>query len=239
MNKSDPHTFLDRSNAVNSANYVDSYEQKSQKEHFFSWDKEYSHLKWGGPASIRDLQNYLPPGSRILDAGSGNGRYLGEVSRYYDTVGLDVSLTALHISRTQLTKSSRFAEHIEASVHELPFKTQVFDGILCYGVLQHLFKEERNSAVQEFKRILKKGGFLFFEGFGAEDMRYGGQASIPFEENTFLRQNGIIYHYFTKEEINLLFQEFEILELKDMIKEKIFKGETYKRHIIKGIFQKS
>ena len=33
--------------------------------------------------------------ARVLDAGSGNGRYLGELSRNYISVGVDVSLTAL------------------------------------------------------------------------------------------------------------------------------------------------
>lgn len=209
------------------------------KIHFLAWDKEYSHLKWGGPAPIRDIQSHLLPGSRILDAGSGNGRYLGELARHYNAVGIDISLTALNGSRTQLARSGRFAEHLGASISDLPFKARTFDGILCYGVLQHLFKEERESAVKEFSQTLRKGGLLFFEAFGCEDMRCGGEASIPFEEKTFARQNGIIYHYFTKEEIRKVFKGFEIIELEDAIKEKIFKGKVYRRHLIKGVFQKT
>ncbi len=208
------------------------------KIHFLAWDKEYSHLKWGGPAPIRDIQAYLLPGSRILDAGSGNGRYLEELARHYNAVGIDISLTALNGSRIQLARNGRFAEHLGASISDLPFKARTFDGILCYGVLQHLFKEERDFAVKEFSQTLRKGGLLFFEAFGCEDMRCGGEASIPFEEKTFARQNGIIYHYFTKEEIREVFKEFEIIELEDAIKEKIFKGKVYRRHLIKGVFQK-
>jgi len=210
----------------------------SAKNHFLAWDKEYSHLKWGGPASIRNLQAYLLPGSRVLDAGSGNGRYLGELARYYTAVGVDISLIALRSSRAQLARSGRFAEHLGASVHKLPFKAQSFDGIFCYGVLQHLFKEEREAAVMEFRRVLDKSGFIFFEAFGCEDMRCGGEPSAPFEERTFARQNRIIYHYFTKEEIRALFNEFEVLGLENVIKEKTFKGEMYKRHMVKGIFRK-
>jgi SAM-dependent methyltransferase len=210
----------------------------SKKTHFLAWDREYSHLKWGGPAIVRNLEAYLLPNSRVLDAGSGNGRYLGELSRYYNAIGIDISLKALYDSRAQFAKNGRFAEHLGASIHQLPFKAEIFDGILCYGVLQHLFEAERKSTVQEFLRILKKGGFLFFEAFGTEDMRFGGENPFLFEENTFLRQNGIIYHYFTKEEVNSLFKEFKVLELKDIIKEKNFRGQKYKRHLIKGIFQK-
>jgi SAM-dependent methyltransferase len=159
------------------------------KSHFLAWEKEYTHLKWGGPAPVRDIQAHLLPGSRVLDAGSGNGRYLGELARHYNAIGIDISLTALNGSRAQLARSGRFAEHIGASILDLPFKAQAFDGILCYGVLQHLFKEERESAVEEFNHILREDGFFFFEAFGYKDMRCGGETSIPFEERTFTRQN--------------------------------------------------
>lgn len=128
----------------------------SVKEHFLAWDKEYAHLKWGGPASVRDTQVYLLPGSRVLDAGSGNGRYLGELARHYTAVGIDISLVALHSSRVQLARSSRFAEHLGANLHDLPFKSQSFDGVFCYGVLQHLFLEKGNPLLKNSSVCSKK-----------------------------------------------------------------------------------
>ncbi|WP_440954336.1 class I SAM-dependent methyltransferase [Methanosarcina sp. Mfa9] len=213
------------------------------KEHFLAWDKEYAHLKWGGPAPIRDVLARIPLGARVLDAGSGGGRYLGELAGHYAAVGVDVSLIALGKSREQLARSGKTAGHLGASVHLLPFKKASFDGILCYGVLQHLFREEREAAVREFRRVLVDGGIVFFEAFGTEDMRCGGKSAKNSEgnseKNTFLRQNGIIYHYFTKEELMSLFEGFEILELKDVKKEKIFRGEVYRRHMVRGIFRKN
>jgi ubiquinone/menaquinone biosynthesis C-methylase UbiE len=210
----------------------------SAKKQFLAWDKEYSHLRWGGPASIRNLHAHLRPGSRVLDAGSGNGRYLRELARDYTAAGIDISLTALRSSREQLTRSGRFAEHLRASVHKLPFKARSFDGVLCYGVLQHIFREEREATVMEFRRVLKDDCFVFFEAFGSDDMRSGGEFSTPFEKSTFVRQNGLIYHYFTEEEVRALFNEFETTELKNVIKEKTFRGEVYKRHMVRGIFRK-
>lgn len=226
---------------IDTSSHIDAPVKKPagpSKEHFLAWDKEYAHLKWGGPASIRNLQAYLAQEARVLDAGSGNGRYLGELSRYYAAVGVDISLTALYSSRAQLARNDRFAEHLGASVHALPFKPGAFDGILCYGVLQHLFKEEREASVREFSRLLSSGGFVFFEAFGCEDMRCGGDPSAPFEEKTFVRQNGIIYHYFTEKEVEELFYGFEIFELENIIKEKIFRGKSYQRHMIRGVFRK-
>ena len=61
----------------------------------------------------------------------------------------------------------------------------------------------------------------------------------PDENNTFKRQNGLIYHYFTLEEVSALFKEFETIELENSIKEKTFRGKTYNRNMIRGIFRKT
>jgi hypothetical protein len=84
-------------------------------------------------------------------------------------------------------------------------------------------------------RVLKPGGMIFLEVFGIEDMRYGGE---EVEEHTFVRQSGIIYHYFTKEELQNLFSGFATNDINDVITKKIFKGESYTRHMINGIIQK-
>lgn len=197
-----------------------------------AWEQEYTHVTWGGPRSIKTVRDHLPQGSRVLDAGCGNGRHLLPLSRLYRTVGIDISKTALEGSTTYLQKSGQHSEHLVSSVTQLPFSDDSFDGIVCYGVLQHLFAGERHAAVSEFKRLLSRGGFLLFEAFGVDDMRYGGEEVEP---HTFLRKSGLIYHYFTKEEVESLLEDFEIIKLEDVRSEKIFRGKLYPRHMVKGI----
>lgn len=88
-------------------------------------------------------------------------------------------------------------------------------------MLQHLLKKEREAAVCEFERVLKPGGMIFLEVFGIKDMRYGGE---EIEEHTFVRQSGIIYHYFTKEELQALFSEFVTNNIDDVITKKYSKA---------------
>ncbi|MBN2488867.1 MAG: class I SAM-dependent methyltransferase [Methanosarcinaceae archaeon] len=202
------------------------------KSHFLAWEQEYSHVIWGGPRLIDVVRTHLAPASRVLDAGCGNGRYLLPLSRVYRTVGVDVSATAVKISKSYLEKSNLFSEYAVSAIHHLPFAEKSFDAIVCFGVLQHLFEDERRAALDEFRRVLVQGGLLFAEVLGVEDMRYGGEEVEP---HTFLRRNGIIYHYFTAEEMTLLLDGFEIMSVRDVKKEKTFRGRSYTRHRIHAV----
>lgn len=199
--------------------------------HVLAWDEEYRHVRWGGPRSISAVEENVPPGSRVLDAGCGNGRYLLPHSKKYDVVGTDVAVNALSEARSYLGRSGRYAECIAATLTALPFSDNSFDAVICYGVMQHLFEIERKLAAEEIKRVLRPSGILFIEVFGTEDMRFGGQ---EIEHNTFVRKGGIIYHYFTEQELASLLSGFAQVDLKNIRTEKSFNGERHTRHQIKG-----
>jgi ubiquinone/menaquinone biosynthesis C-methylase UbiE len=202
------------------------------KSHFLAWEEEYKHVTWGGPRSISMLEGFILPDSRILDLGCGNGRFLLPLSRKYESIGTDVSSIAIHRARSYLFKNNSRAECVVSSITSNPFSDNSFDAVLCLGVMQHLLEDERQEAVSEIKRVMKKGAVLVMEVFGTEDMRYGGE---EIEKNTFSRKSGIIYHYFMQEELKKLLLDFEIVEIKDIISEKIFRGKPHRRHQIRVI----
>ncbi|MCD4703374.1 MAG: class I SAM-dependent methyltransferase [Methanosarcinaceae archaeon] len=205
-----------------------------RRSHFSAWEKEHVHVDWGGSRSTSEVRSNLRPGQRILDAGCGKGRYLLPLTDSYDICGTDVSLTALHATKERLNRRDRNAPLMTSSITHLPLAGRSFDAILCYGVMQHLLSEERHEAAAEFERILTPGGLVFFEAFGIQDMRYGGE---KVEQDTFLRRNGVIYHYFTKEEVINLFGNFEMVTIRDTIWEKRFRGRPYLRHMVNAVFR--
>ncbi|AEH61737.1 Methyltransferase type 11 [Methanosalsum zhilinae DSM 4017] len=202
------------------------------KPHFRAWDREYESLVWGGPRSIKAIREHLPEGSRVLDAGCGNGRYLLPLSRNYRVIGIDVSLNGIRAARSYLDKYGCSAEYMVSDLTRLPLCDNSVDGIVCYGVLHHLFEEEREDAAEEILRVIQDKGYLFFEVFGVEDMRYGGD---EIEKDTFLRKNGIIYHYFTVEEIEKLFSCSGYMDIEETRSKKVFRGKEYIRHTIQGV----
>jgi ubiquinone/menaquinone biosynthesis C-methylase UbiE len=154
--------------------------------------------------------------------------------RGFGVVGMDVSLKALRMLRESSISRDVDIDILAGNIFQLPFTDGSFDIVWCYGVLQHLLSKERESAISEFQRILRTGGLLFIEVFGKDDMRYGG---IEVEPDTFSRSNGIVYHYFDKEEVEGSLSEFScrIIETR---KEKCFKGKFYMRHMISVVAKK-
>ncbi|MCS3924005.1 class I SAM-dependent methyltransferase [Methanosalsum natronophilum] len=197
-----------------------------------AWDEEYISLKWGGPRSIKRIKEKLSQGSILLDAGCGNGRYTIPLASDFDVFGVDFSMRGIHETKYNLIKNNCSPKCAVSNVICLPFKGNTFDGVILYGVLQHLLKEDRYKCAIEVQRVIKKQGFLFIEVFGIDDMRYGG---IEVEANTFKRKNEIIYHYFTTDELKKLFSSFKSINVWEEKKIKYFKGSTYLRHKIYAI----
>jgi len=101
----------------------------------------------------------IPKGKRLLDAGAGELQYkkycqhLNYVScdfAAYDGTGDGQGLQTKNWDNSLLD--------VVADVANLPFQADSFDAAMCIEVFEHLPNPE--PAIQEFSRILKKGGYL-------------------------------------------------------------------------------
>jgi SAM-dependent methyltransferase len=203
-------------------------------QHIKAWEDEYKKSIWKGHYSLEMLDT-VPKKGRILDAGCGSGKYsLPLKMRGFDVVGMDASLAALRMLSESSKSRDIEIDILAGNIFQLPFTDGSFDIVWCYGVLQHLLSKERESAIGEFRRILRTEGLLFIEVFGKDDMRYGG---TEVEHGTFSRSNGIVYHYFDKDEIEGILSDFScrIIETR---KKKCFKGKFYTRHMISAVAKK-
>ncbi|PWB49390.1 MAG: class I SAM-dependent methyltransferase [Candidatus Methanoperedenaceae archaeon] len=201
-------------------------------KHIKAWENEYGKSIWKGHYSLELLD--VKKG-RLLDAGCGSGKYSIPLRmRGFEVVGIDVSFNALNMLRNSSKARDIDIEILGGNVFQLPFKTGSYDLIWCYEVLQHILSEERECAAREFRRILRKDGILFMEVFGKDDLRYGG---IEIEPGTFSRENGIVYHYFDRAEIEELLRDFSCKVIESR-KVKMFRGKSYTRHMISAVAKK-
>jgi ubiquinone/menaquinone biosynthesis C-methylase UbiE len=113
------------------------------------------------------LLEYIPSGSKVMDVGSGPGRYSQFlIEELGCKVGLvDLSAESLDAFNHRLNSNLRdrvlFTEVASATALDW-VDAESFDAILLMGPLYHLLDEtERRAAVKHCFRILKKGGHVF------------------------------------------------------------------------------
>lgn len=117
------------------------------------------HAKW---PKVATFLNSLPSGSLILDAGCGNGKYLGfSLDCFF--IGCDISAPLINIC------ANRGHEVVVADAVNLPYRTGFGDAAISIAVLHHLSTENRRKkAIQELVRVVKKGGLVLITVWAVE-----------------------------------------------------------------------
>jgi SAM-dependent methyltransferase len=100
-------------------------------------------------AKMRRVRAYLealPPGTRVLDAGCGEGLLVEEYAAQLVMSGVDAAYRSSFVQ--------------QASITALPFPDGHFGRALCLDVLEHLSFEDQARALHELARVLAVGGEL-------------------------------------------------------------------------------
>jgi len=197
-----------------------------------AWDKFYenSPRPWAGAIELPDLA----PGWRVLETGCGGGRLLLPLLRSRP----DLSLTGVDFSKTALMGLFHQCPSIlvQADVAAMPFRDQSFDAVLCRHVLEHLEAEGRKAAASELLRVVRPGGRIFFECFSVKDARFGKGRQV--EPSTFVRGDGISYHYFTSQEVGQLFAGASLVDPGERTWDERAGPTRMKRAVIVAVIQR-
>ena len=102
-----------------------------------------------------------PENSTFLDAGCGTCAHsIRLAKRGFIVLGIDFSEGALKMAEATI-KPSGFDNRIKLQREDLlslTFENEMFDYILCWGVLMHI--PDLEKAISEITRVLKQGGML-------------------------------------------------------------------------------
>lgn len=108
----------------------------------------------------------IKQGMHVLDLGCGSGAFTPFIARMVGEKGkvyaLDIQEDMLKQLENKLSKPEnrdiKNIKLIEGNAYELPFDDDSLDLVNMVTVLQEI--PDRNKALQEVKRVLKRGGFL-------------------------------------------------------------------------------
>lgn len=117
---------------------------------------------------------FVKSGDKILDIGSGRGKFLLEMSkRGFHVAGIETSLQYIQEALTNLNKAGFSAQIINGRGEELPFADNYFNFINCSEVTEHV--DDPNMVLGEIRRVLKPGGrgyISFHNRYGIYDYHY-------------------------------------------------------------------
>jgi len=106
------------------------------------------------------ISKYVPRNNikTIIDMGCGTGRFTGPLQNHFSAlvIGIDPSLNMLLMAKQ--SQSAQSVEFIHGAAEAIPLAANKADLIFLSMVYHHI--HEKNKAVKEFKRILKRDGLL-------------------------------------------------------------------------------
>ncbi len=175
--------------------------------------------QWKG---VMEFLQTISPGTRLLDAGCGNGKYLS-VRKDCEVHACDTCHSLINTA----AKKHAHAHIILANIKALPYADNTFDNIICIAVLHHLINEEdRLEALSSLLRVVKPGGKIFLTVWATDackpKWRRCGESTdymVPWNH-----VDGKIYerfyHLFTEQEIVDLIQKIAVAKIETVQFEK-------------------
>jgi len=109
---------------------------------------------------VKKLDNEIPMGSNILEAGCGTGQMSIVLSRYARQIyGIDLSKGSLIEAKQFINSNDIKSVHLfRMNIFKLFFEENTFDVIISNGVLHHTYNPK--LAFSKLVRVLKPGGII-------------------------------------------------------------------------------
>jgi len=114
-------------------------------------------------------RNFTRVSRIILDNGCGNCRNIKPFSKELIMVAGDISRNMLKKCRENNPNSN--INYVQYSLTYLPFRSRVFDGIICIAAIHHLKKNDVSKAIVEMKNVLKDKGWLLISSWSSKILR--------------------------------------------------------------------
>ncbi|MER8701683.1 class I SAM-dependent methyltransferase [Mesorhizobium sp. M1273] len=101
-----------------------------------------------------EVAKFVPAGSTVVEIGCAGG--IDWFASRYQMIGVDLSLTALHIA------AENYDKVIQCNAMRLPIKSEAVDAVISSCLFEHLTDEDKDALLREANRVLKPGGKLVF-----------------------------------------------------------------------------
>jgi ubiquinone/menaquinone biosynthesis C-methylase UbiE len=94
----------------------------------------------------------------LLDIGCGSGIFLKELANRCNNLNAIDTHRKMNLVKDMTLKENIEANHVEASVMDLPYASETFDCIISVSVLEHI--KELDRALKEIRRVAKNDAVI-------------------------------------------------------------------------------
>lgn len=129
----------------------ESYDKMGEAYHRTRDNKKFN-------SELEKFTELLPRAGRVLDAGCGVGIPVSKflVKKGFSVTGVDISKKLIDLAKENVPE----ANFHQKNIFELDFPDDSFDGIICVYTLWHIPRNNHQSIINNFHRMLKTNGIL-------------------------------------------------------------------------------
>ena len=142
---------------------------------------------------LNDFMERLPVSAIVLDAGCGAGIPISQkLSERFQVKGVDFSEAQIELAKKNVPNATFLCEDMA----KLDFPENTFDGITSYYAIIHIPREEHQSLLANFHRMLKPGGIAL--------LCLGAEHSVEDIDENYLGARMYWSHYDTETYLKML-----------------------------------
>lgn len=141
-------------------------------------------------------------GRLFLDVGCNWGRWsIAAARKGYRVIGIDPSLDGVLAARRVAKQVNSDCSFVVGDARHLPFKSESFDVVFSYSVIQHFSKVDARAALRSIARVLKPGGTCLIQ----MPNRFGIRSLYHLARRGFAEGKEFDVRYYTVPELKDLF----------------------------------
>ncbi len=160
----------------------------------------------------------LPSGLPILDLGVGQGRHALFLARKgFHVHAVDPSRVALDIVKKIAEEEQLSISMVNGDISEIQIPEKGFGGILIYGLLQILNRDEITDLLNKCRQISAPNSLMFITAWTVADssMQTHIKVSEHLGMNSFRNSEGGIRTYFEEDELKNLLSDHDVLHYEE------------------------
>ena len=148
---------------------------------------------------------------KVLIPGIGYGRNAKPfLERGMDVTGIEISQTAIDLAKSKLGLGEDQVVIHHGSVKDMPFDSDLYDGIFCYGLVYLLDADGRQKLIRDCYKQLQPGGIMIFSVISKTADFYGQGTKLG--DDYFERMPGLKMYFYDRASVEKEFGLFGLVE---------------------------